>query len=144
MNINIGNYLDGGSTLININGNEFCFDNRIKTETRGKIYNGYPENDNSNIYPNQIEVREILSKNIQQLEDYLNELRELNKFIEYKGYKYYYEYRTAKHKKDICLATTDPEKYCNGFYLYSDKDSGNNKAFVVIDTDQPDSSWYEN
>ena len=62
-------------------------------------------------------------------------------FIEYKGFKYWYEHRAAKHRVDICLATKDPKKYCNGFYLYSDKDPGSGKCFVVVKTDNPNPSW---
>ena len=58
-------------------------------------------------------------------------------YINYEGYKYWYEYRLAKDRIDTCLATKDPEKYCNGFYLYSTKDPGNGKAFVVIKTNNP-------
>lgn len=66
----------------------------------------------------------------------------LTKTIEYKGHHYWYEYKLAKDCVDICLATNDPEKYCNGFYLYSMKDPGNGKAFVVIRTDNPNTEWY--
>lgn len=59
------------------------------------------------------------------------------KFIDYNGYRYWYEYKLAKNRIDVCLATKDPEKYCNGFYLYSDKDPGNGKAFVIVKTDNP-------
>lgn len=65
-------------------------------------------------------------------------------FIKYKGYTYYYEYRNAKHKEDICLATKDPNLYCNGFYLYSDKDVGNGKAFVVTHHNNPSMDWMKN
>lgn len=62
---------------------------------------------------------------------------EKHPFIRYNGYYYLYEYRLAKHGKDICLATKDPNKYCNGIFLYSDKDAGNGKEFVVVLTDDP-------
>ena len=58
-------------------------------------------------------------------------------YINYEGYKYWYEYKLAKDRVDTCLATKDPKKYCNGFYLYSTKDPGNGKAFVVIKSDNP-------
>ena len=58
--------------------------------------------------------------------------------IEHEGYWYDYEYKLAKHRKDICLATEDPEKYCNGYYLYSQKDPGNGKAFVIVATNNPE------
>lgn len=66
------------------------------------------------------------------------------KFIDYKGYRYWYEQRPAKHRVDICLATKDPEKYCNGFYLYSDKDPGSGLCFVVVKTDNQNPNWMEN
>jgi len=49
--------------------------------------------------------------------------------------KYYaYEYRKARHEIDFCLATKDPQKYCNGHYLYSRKNPGNGLAFVITFT----------
>lgn len=54
------------------------------------------------------------------------------------GYKYWWEKKAAKHKVDICLGTTDPEKYCNGVFLYSSKDPGTGIEFVVVNTDDPE------
>jgi len=65
------------------------------------------------------------------------------KQIKYKGFTYWYEYKLA-HNGDICLATEDPEKYCNGFYSYSQKDPGGGKVFVVVKTDNPNPKPYEN
>lgn len=64
--------------------------------------------------------------------------------IYYKGYEYWYEYRVAKHKVDRCLATKDPKAYCNGFYLFSDKNPGNGKAFVILRTNNPNLEWWVN
>ena len=58
------------------------------------------------------------------------------KYITHDDCVYVYEYKTAKHKIDICLGTKDPEKYCNGYYLYSDKDPGSGLVFVVIATNK--------
>jgi len=66
------------------------------------------------------------------------------KSIVYKGHRYWYEHRLAKNNVDICLGTKDPEKYCNGFFLYSDKDPGSGKEFVVVKTDNPDPHWAKN
>ncbi len=63
------------------------------------------------------------------------------RFIDYEGYRYYYEHKPAKHRVDICLATKDPEKYCNGFYVYSDKDPGSGKCFVVTRHNNPNQNW---
>lgn len=65
----------------------------------------------------------------------------MEKSINYKGYTYWYEQRPAKNREDMCLATTDPEKYCNGFYLYSDKDPGSAMKFVVTRTNNPNTGW---
>ena len=59
-------------------------------------------------------------------------------FVEMNGYRYEYEYKLAKNRIDICLATKEPENYCNGYYRYSDKDPGTGKEFVIIDTDDPE------
>lgn len=63
--------------------------------------------------------------------------------IDYKGYCYVYERRPGKNG-EICLATKDPTKYCNGFYSFSSKDPGSGVAFVVIAHDNPNEDWYEN
>jgi len=63
--------------------------------------------------------------------------------IDYEGYRYCYEYRMGK-EGDICLATKDPKKYCNGFYWYSTKDPGNGFAFIVTAHNNPNENWYEN
>ena len=62
-------------------------------------------------------------------------------FIDYKGYRYWYEHRLAKDQIDICLATSDPKRFCNGFFLFSTKDPGSGKEFVVIKTNNPDHNW---
>ncbi len=54
--------------------------------------------------------------------------------IVFEGYIYWYEHKQAKDRIDICLGTNDPTKYCNGLYLYSTKDPGDGKAFVVVKT----------
>lgn len=77
-------------------------------------------------------------------EGYTLFFREPELFIDYEGFRYWYEHRPAKHRQDICLATKDPQRYCNGFYLYSDKDPGSGKAFVVTRTNNPDPRWMDN
>jgi hypothetical protein len=53
-----------------------------------------------------------------------------NGVITYNGMLYRFEYRLAKDG-DLCLATENPYRYCNGTYAYSSKDPGDGKAFVV-------------
>lgn len=60
------------------------------------------------------------------------------KRIEHEGYWYDYEHKLARDRKDFCLATKDPEEYCNGYYLYSQKDPGSGKCFVIVATNNPD------
>ncbi len=64
----------------------------------------------------------------------------MNEFntIQMNGYFYQYDHKLAKNRVDICLATENPKKYCNGYYQYSDKDPGTGKEFVIIDTDDPE------
>lgn len=57
--------------------------------------------------------------------------------IEHNGYAYWYEYKLAKHRVDFCLSTKNPQKYCNGYYLYSDKDPGDGKCFVIVKSTDP-------
>lgn len=57
--------------------------------------------------------------------------------IQMNGYWYEYEYKAARHRVDICLATTNPQQYCNGVFLYSMKDPGSGIEFVITDTDDP-------
>lgn len=54
-------------------------------------------------------------------------------YINHCGYKYWFEHRVAKDG-DLCLATSNPYKYCNGFYRYSKKDPGSGKEYVVTHT----------
>jgi hypothetical protein len=58
-------------------------------------------------------------------------------FIDFGGYRYWYQYKLGVDRQSICLGTKDPKKYCNGLYLYSTKDPGDGMAFVVVKTDDP-------
>jgi hypothetical protein len=54
----------------------------------------------------------------------------MSKSINYKGNEIKYVEKLA-NDGEVCLATKEPDKYCNGFYTFSSKDPGNGKAFVV-------------
>lgn len=41
--ISIGRYRDGGTISIKTDIGEFCIDNRIGSETKGVMFNGYPD-----------------------------------------------------------------------------------------------------
>lgn len=53
----IDGYLDGGTIKIVTTDEIYCIDSRIKTKTKGNIFFGYPKDDNSNIAPNQDEIK---------------------------------------------------------------------------------------
>ena len=73
----------------------------------------------------------------------MNDNTTLIDYIDYEGYIYVYQRRPGKNG-DICLATKDPKKYCNGFYSFSSKDPGSGMAFVVISHNNPNKNRYEN
>ena len=50
-------YLDGGTIKIIATDEIYCIDSRIKTKTKGSIFFGYPKHDNSNIVPNQDNIK---------------------------------------------------------------------------------------
>lgn len=55
-------YLDGGTIEIETDQGTFCFDGRIKSNTKGMLYRGYPEKDNSNLIQKSDNLeREIIS-----------------------------------------------------------------------------------
>ena len=53
----IESYLDGGTIEIVTTDEIYCIDNRIRTKTKGSLFFGYPKDDNSNIAPNQNEIK---------------------------------------------------------------------------------------
>jgi hypothetical protein len=61
-------YLDGGTIKLVTDEEVFCFDNRIKTKTKGDLYKGYPKADNSNLV-DDIELRQELIKLAEEFGD---------------------------------------------------------------------------
>ena len=50
MNINnIDSYKDGGTMRLDTTDGIYCIDDRIRTTTKGVVFKGYPEKDNSDI-----------------------------------------------------------------------------------------------
>ena len=45
-------YRDGGTIELETDKGIFCFDERIGSNTKGRIYDGYPKSDNSNLIEN--------------------------------------------------------------------------------------------
>ena len=58
--IKIDSYKDGGTIEITTDEGTYCIDDRLCSKTKGSIFCGYPENDNSNIDQYQNEMKEIL------------------------------------------------------------------------------------
>ncbi len=76
-------YLDGGTIEIITDQGTYCFDNRIRSNTKGRLYNGMPKKDNSNIIENPDELeKEIL----EALKDYKDDSYQssIDHFIESK------------------------------------------------------------
>jgi hypothetical protein len=55
--INIDSYKDGGTIEITTNRGSYCIDDRLFSKTKGSIFCNYPEDNNSNIVPNQDELK---------------------------------------------------------------------------------------
>jgi hypothetical protein len=45
-------YMDGGTIELTTDKGIFCFDERIRSNTKGRLYDGYPKRDNSNLIEN--------------------------------------------------------------------------------------------
>ena len=58
--IKIDGYLDGGTIAIITTDGEYCIDRRIRTNTKGIIFYGYPKKNNSNIISKQKEIKKEL------------------------------------------------------------------------------------
>ena len=63
-------FLDGGTILIETDQGDYSFDYRLKTSTEGRLYNGMPKNDNSNIIENSNDLENEI---IEALKEYKNE-----------------------------------------------------------------------
>jgi hypothetical protein len=53
-------YRDGGTIELTTDKGIFCFDNRIRSNTKGRLYDGYPKKDNSNLIENSDELEQEL------------------------------------------------------------------------------------
>lgn len=53
-------YRDGGTIELTTDKGIFCFDERIGSNTKGRLYEGYPKRDNSNIIENSDKLVEEL------------------------------------------------------------------------------------
>lgn len=73
-------YLDGGTIELETDNGTFCFDHRLNTTTEGRLYKGYPKDDNSGLIENSDELETEL---IEALKLYKNDFCQdsINYFI---------------------------------------------------------------
>ena len=73
-------YLDGGTIELETDKGIFCFDGRIGSNTKGRLYDGYPKSDNSNLIENSEDLETEL---IECLKLYKNDFyqRSIDYFI---------------------------------------------------------------
>ena len=57
-------YLDGGTIELTTDKGIYCFDDRIQSNTNGRLYEGYPKDDNSNLIENSKDLEEKLIENL--------------------------------------------------------------------------------
>jgi len=62
-------YMDGGTIRISTNEGIFCFDDRLMSTTKGRLYYGYPMDDDSNLMENS---EKLEYKIIKSLKSYKN------------------------------------------------------------------------
>lgn len=55
--IKIDSYKDGGTIEITSDRGSYCIDDRLFSKTKGSIFCNYPDDDNSNIAPNQDKLK---------------------------------------------------------------------------------------
>jgi hypothetical protein len=68
--IDFDNLDDGGTIKITTDEGIFCFDDRLMSTTKGRLYYGYPMDDNSNLIENSEELEYRI---IKSLKSYKNE-----------------------------------------------------------------------
>jgi hypothetical protein len=57
---NFDMYRDGGTIELTTDKGIFCFDERIGSDTKGRLYQGYPKDDNSNLIENSDDIEQEL------------------------------------------------------------------------------------
>ncbi len=73
---NIDGYKDGGTIKIVTPLVTYCIDNRLRSTTKGDVYMGYPEKDNSNrVILLQEEVKIDILRSIEDYEDTFHDWR---------------------------------------------------------------------
>ena len=71
---NFRRYRDGGTNEIETDEGVFCFDERIHSSTKGRLYLGYPKNDMSNLIHDSIELEKRLIASLLNYKDSFNQI----------------------------------------------------------------------
>ena len=67
-------YRDGGTIQITTDEGIFCFDDRLGSTTKGRLYSFYPLLDNSNLIENSEELEYRIIKSLKSYKNKLNKL----------------------------------------------------------------------
>ena len=59
-------YKDGGTIEITTDKGIFCFDDRLFSKTSGRLYNGYPKDDDSNLIEDSSELEQEIIKALKE------------------------------------------------------------------------------
>ena len=62
-------YMDGGTIELKTNKGIFCFDERIGSLTKGRLYEGYPKNNKSNLIENSYDLEHELIEKLKYFKD---------------------------------------------------------------------------
>lgn len=62
-------YLDGGTVEVTTDKGVFCFDNRLRSNTKGRLFGGYPKKDNSNLIENSESLGAEIIENLKTFKD---------------------------------------------------------------------------
>ncbi len=67
-------YLDGGTIMVYTDEGIFCFDDRLQSTTKGRLYHGYPLDDNSNLIGDSEELeRKIIEGLVEYNDEFYSE-----------------------------------------------------------------------
>jgi hypothetical protein len=66
-------YLDGGTVEMETSIGTYCFDNRLGSTTKGKLFKGYPKDDLSNLVPNSENLESELTEELKKQEGFEND-----------------------------------------------------------------------
>jgi len=69
-------YKDGGTIEIHTEYGIYCIDNRLQSRTKGRLYNGYPKDDNTNIIDETGFMKKEILEYLQQTDNQFHKKHE--------------------------------------------------------------------